>query len=94
MRPTALTSKQTTNAPVKASPSHWWFFRNPKQRTRGAMVSIGDGVHLSRLRSILSFNSLMAALTLWPRIFSSAQIVFKWLHFVKLLAPLIALVSV
>lgn len=35
----------------------------------------------------------MAGLTLWPRLFSLAQIVFKWLHFVKLSAPLIALVS-
>lgn len=34
----------------------------------------------------------MAGLTLWPRLFSPAPIVFKWLHFVKLSAPLIALV--
>lgn len=56
------------------------------------MVSIGYRVHLSRLWSILSFNSLMAGLTLWPRLFPPAPIVFKWLHFVKLSAPLIALV--
>lgn len=35
----------------------------------------------------------MAALTLWPCPSSPAQIVFKWLQFAKLSAPLIALVS-
>lgn len=56
------------------------------------MVSIGNGVPLSSMRLILSFNSIMAGLTLWLCLFSLAQLVFKWLHFVKLSDPLIVLV--
>ncbi len=52
---------------------HCVFFTNSKQRRWGAMVTIGNRVALKQTWLILSFNSLMAALTLWPRLLSGSN---------------------
>lgn len=95
-----IRNKQIEQVNIKntyVKPTHRSFLPPPSKKSKtkqpGSHVSSGNRAHLSSQWSILSFNSLMAGLTLWPCLFSSAQIVFKWLHFAEHLAPLIALVS-